>query len=141
MPASRVDQEQLDTSVQATKAALRAVARRIQLLDEELPSPIAGSPAINQIAPALILPGVGPQVASQLVVSAGDNPERLCSEAALAHLCGAAPLPASSGRIDRHRLNLGGDHHANNALHTVVLNRMKYDPNTDATSNAGPRRA
>lgn len=128
----RVEEGQLDAPVQATKAALRAVARRIQLLDEEIA--IADrriGPAITQIAPAtLALPGVGPQVASQLVVSAGDNPERLRSEAALAHLCGAAPLPASSGRTDRHRLNRGGDRHANNALHTVVLNRMKYDPNT-----------
>lgn len=139
----RVEEGQLDAPVQATKAALRAVARRIQLLDEEIA--IADrriGPAITQIAPAtLALPGVSPQAASQLVVSAGDNPERLRSEAALAHLCGAAPLPASSGRTDRHRLNRGGDRHANNALHTVVLNRMSTTQTPDATSNAGPQRA
>ncbi|SCF40329.1 transposase, partial [Micromonospora mirobrigensis] len=56
----------------------------------------------------------------------------LRSEAALAHLCGAAPIPASSGRIDRHRLNRGGDRAANNALHTIVLSRMRYDPRTRA---------
>ncbi|SCF17838.1 transposase, partial [Micromonospora mirobrigensis] len=64
--------------------------------------------------------------------TAGDNPDRLRSEAALAHLCGAAPIPASSGRIDRHRLNRGGDRAANNALHTIVLSRMRYDPRTRA---------
>ncbi|MFE1829986.1 transposase, partial [Streptomyces yangpuensis] len=66
----------------------------------------------------------------QLLASAGDNPDRLRSEAAFAHLCGAAPVPASSGRTNRHRLNRGGDRAANNALHTIVLVRMKYDQRT-----------
>jgi transposase len=64
--------------------------------------------------------------------TAGDNPDRLRSEAALAHLCGTAPLPASSGRTDRHRLNRGGDRAANTALHTIALCRMRYDPRTKA---------
>ena len=72
-------------------------------------------------------------VAAQLMVTAGDNPERLRSEASLAHLCGAAPLPASSGRTDRHRPNRGGDRHANNARHTVVLSRMSHDPRTQSS--------
>jgi transposase len=128
----RVDEEQLDTPVQATKAALRAVARRIQLLDDEIAlADRRISSTITAIAPAtMALPGVGPQVASQLAITAGDNPDRLRSEAALAHLCGAAPLPASSGRTDRHRLNRGGDRHANNALHTVVLTRMRHHLDT-----------
>ena len=65
-----------------------------------------------------------------MLATAGDNPDRLRSEAALAHLCGAAPIPASSGRKDRHRLNRGGDRAANNALHTIVLCRMRYEPRT-----------
>ena len=84
-------------------------------------------------APRLIaLPGVGPQVAGQLLTTLGDNPERLHSEAAFAHLCGVAPIPASSGRTHRHRLNRGGDRAANNALYVVVLGRLRYHPRTRA---------
>jgi len=132
--AFRIDLDQLERPAMATKAALRAVARRVQDLDAEIA--LADErlvPAVTRLAPTtLALSGVGPQVAAQLMVTAGDNPERLRSEAALAHLCGAAPLPASSGRTDRHRLNRGGDRHANNALHTIVLSRMRHDPTTQA---------
>jgi transposase len=71
-----------------------------------------------------------PEVAGQLLATAGDNPDRLRSEAALAHLCGAAPISASSGRTDRHRLNRGGDRAANR--YTIALCRMRYDPTTQA---------
>jgi len=80
----------------------------------------------------LALPGVGPEVAGQILVTAGDNPDRLRSEAAFAHLCGVAPIPASSGRTHRHRLNRGGDRGANNALYIVVLGRLRYDSRTRA---------
>lgn len=84
-------------------------------------------------APALLaLQGVGPEVAGQLLTTAGDNPDRLRSEAALAHLCGVAPIPASSGRTHRHRLNRGGDRAANNELYTIVMCRLRYDPKTRA---------
>ena len=76
--------------------------------------------------------GVGPEVAGQLLVTAGDNPDRLRSEAAFAHLCGVAPLPASSGRTDRHRLNRGGDRAAHCALYRIVLCRLRHDPATQA---------
>jgi transposase len=66
--------------------------------------------------------------AGPLLSSAGDNPDRLRSEAAFAHLCGVAPIPASSGKTRRHRLNRGGDRGANNALYTVVLTRLRCDP-------------
>jgi transposase len=83
--------------------------------------------------PALLaLPGVGPEVAGQVLISAGDNFDRIKSEAAFAHLCGAAPIPASSGRTHRHRLNRGGDRGANNALYVVVPGRLRYDPRTRA---------
>jgi transposase len=83
--------------------------------------------------PALLeLFGVGPETAGQLLASAGDNPERMRSEGAFAHLAGVAPIPASSGRTHRHRLNRGGDRAANNALHTIVLTRMRFDERTRA---------
>jgi hypothetical protein len=83
--------------------------------------------------PTLIgLSGVGTDVAGQLLVTAGDNPQRLRSEAAFAMLCGAAPLPASSGRTHRHRLNRGGDRQANAALYRIVLCRLRWDLRTRA---------
>lgn len=116
----------------ATKTSLRHLARRHQHLGQEIAELDADiAPLVAAAAPALLaLPGVGPEVAGQLLVSAGDNPTRLRSEAAFAHLCGVAPIPASSGRTDRHRLNRGGDRAANNALHTIVLSRLRYDPRT-----------
>lgn len=76
--------------------------------------------------------GVGPQTAATLIAVAGDNPERLHSEAALAALCGVSPLPASSGKTIRHRLNRGGDRQANNALWTIAMVRMRSEPRTRA---------
>lgn len=116
----------------AAKNALRRLARRHRLLDEEIAELDAQiAPLVRQTAPRLLdLFGVGPETAGQLLVSAGQNPERMRSEAAFAHLTGAAPIPASSGRTHRHRLNRGGDRAANNALHTIVLVRMRYDQRT-----------
>jgi transposase len=74
--------------------------------------------------------GVGPNTAAILLSVAGDNPERLKSEAALAALCGVNPLPASSGKTIRHRLNRGGSRAANNALWTIAMVRMRSDPRT-----------
>ncbi len=76
--------------------------------------------------------GVGPQTAAILIAVAGDNPERLRNEAALAALCGASPLQASSGKTTRHRLNRGGDRSANNALWTIAMVRMRSEPRTQA---------
>ncbi|OZM75358.1 transposase, partial [Pseudonocardia sp. MH-G8] len=114
--------------------ALRSLARRHQQLSaeiDELDKLI--EPLVTQINPTLIeLFGVGPDSAGQLLVTAGNNPERLRSEAAFAMLCGAAPLPASSGRSHRHRLNRGGDRQANAALYRIVLSRLRHDPRTRA---------
>ena len=74
--------------------------------------------------------GVGPQTAAILISVAGDNPERLKNEAALAALCGTSPLQASSGKTVRHRLNRGGDRSANNALWTIAMVRMRSEPRT-----------
>lgn len=130
--ASRPDLKRAGEPVVAAKLALRALARRHQRLTEEieeLEETIA--PLVTKIAPALLaLNGVGPDVAGQLLVSAGENPERLRSEAAFAMLCGAAPLPASSGRTHRHRLNRGGDRAANAALYRIALCRLRWDERT-----------
>lgn len=112
----------------ATKTALRRLARRCQHLALEIHEADHELEALTRIAAPDLLarPGVGPEVTAQLLTTAGDNPDRLRSEAAFALLCGASPLLASSGRTDRHRLNRGGDRHANSALHTVVLSRMRH---------------
>jgi transposase len=84
-----------------------------------------------EAAPALCgLTGVGPDVAGALLVAAGDNPERLRSDAAFASLCGVSPVPASSGKTNRHRLNRGGDRIANNALWRIVMVRLTCDQRT-----------
>jgi transposase len=80
----------------------------------------------------LAVHGVGTDIAGQLLITAGDNPERLKSEASFAALCGVSPLLASSGKTNRHRLNRGGDRAANSALHRVVIVRMKSHPETRA---------
>jgi transposase len=74
----------------------------------------------------MALHGVGPKTAGQLVTTAGDNPDRLRSDAAFAHLCGAAPIPASSGNTHHHRLNRGGDRQANKALYRIAIVRMRH---------------
>jgi transposase len=81
-------------------------------------------PLVTARAPALLtLHGVGPETAALLLITAGDHPDRLRSEAAWAHLCGTAPIPASSGKRTRHRLNPGGDRQANHALWRIVITR------------------
>ena len=132
--AFRIDEKRTDDPVTATKAAMRALARRITSLQEEIRAadhriaPLTASVAPRTVA----LFGVGAEIAGQMLVTAGDNPERLRSEAAFAHLCAAAPIPASSGRTDRHRLNRGGDRAANAALYLVVVTRMRrHQPTRD----------
>jgi len=80
----------------------------------------------------LALYGVGPHTAALLLIAAGDHPGRLRSEAAWAHLCAAAPIPASSGKTVRHRLNPGGDRQASHALWRIVFTRPGSDPATRA---------
>jgi transposase len=118
----------------ATKTALAALGRRVVALDEEkgrLDALLAV--IVAKTAPLLLeLHGFGVDTAAALLVTAGDNPDRLRSEAAWAHLCGVAPIPASSGKVTRYRLNRGGDRQANSALWTIVITRMSSDPRTRA---------
>jgi transposase len=118
----------------ATRIALRELGRRVQFLDaqlERLDELII--PLVTNRAPGLLsLYGVGPDTAALLLTAAGDHPERLRSEAAWAHLCGVAPIPASSGKVSRHRLNRGGNREANHALWRIVITRMSSHPDTRA---------
>ena len=118
----------------ASRRALRHLARRYaQLTDEinELGHDL--DRLVSQAAPNLVAQhGVGTDVAAKLLIAAGDNPERITNEAAFAALCGVNPIPASSGKITRHRLNRGGDRQANNALWTVAMVRLSHDPTTRA---------
>jgi transposase len=130
--ALRPDRTRCDDPAMAVKTALRSLARRHQRLTEEITDldELIG-PLVAQINPALVQAhGVGPDVAGQLLVTAGDNPQRMRSEAAFAMLCGVAPLPASSGKTHRHRLNHGGDRDANCALWRIAITRMATDPHT-----------
>ncbi len=76
------------------------------------------------------MPGIGTENAATLLVVAGDNPQRLRSEASFASLCGVSPIEASSGKVVRHRLNRGGNREANRALYMICLARMRRDRST-----------
>jgi transposase len=112
----------------AAKFALRSLARRYQELDSELQGLVEAITKLTaEISPGLVSTfGIGPDTAANLLVAAGDNPERMRSEAAFSMLCGASPVDASSGKQIRHRLNRGGDRKANASLHRVVLTRMRW---------------
>ena len=123
------------TSVTATaKHSLRAIAQRWQHLHAEITSHQHQLKIlVDQLAPQLSTAvGIGPDTASALLIALGQNAGRLHSEAAFAKLCGACPIPASSGKTTRHRLNRGGHRQANAALHRIVIVRMKYHDPTRA---------
>jgi transposase len=128
----RPDETALAEPVQGVKAALRAVAQRVQQLDQEISRADQRlATLVGRAAPRLLkLHAIGVDHAGQLLTTAGDNPERLRGEAAFAHLCGTAPIPASSGTTHRHRLHRGGDRDANRALHLAVVVRMRWCPRT-----------
>jgi hypothetical protein len=123
--------QQLDATA-ATKTALRTLARRHQLLDQEITELDAHLKTLTaHAAPRLLAePGIGPQIAARLLLVAGDNPSRIRNDSALAALCGASPVEASSGKTTRHRLNRGGDRQANSALWLIANNRMIHRPLT-----------
>jgi transposase len=118
----------------AAKFALRSVARRHQQLSKEISELDEQlDRLVGELAPELVaVEGIGTDTAASLLIAAGDNPERLRNEAAFAHLCGAAPIPASSGKSVRHRLNRHGNRDANRALYVVAVCRMSRDDRTRA---------
>ncbi len=116
----------------ATKFALRSVACRYETLSKEIARLDAQlDRLVARAAPRLVCaPAIGTNHAATLLVAAGDNPERLRSEASFASLCGVSPIEASSGRVVRHRLNRGGNRDANRALHMICVVRMGRDRRT-----------
>jgi transposase len=116
----------------ALQIALQRLAHRATELRAEIDAATRQLTAmVTKTAPnTLNMFGVGPNVAAQLLCTVGDNPHRITSEAALAKLCGTAPIPASSGKTTRHRLHRGGDRDANAAIYFIVLTRMQRDQTT-----------
>lgn len=126
--AMRPDRSSAADPSTAVRIALRDLARRERTLGTEIKQLDELIADLTQQAnPALLeQPGVGPETAAELLQAVGDNPHRLRSEGAFAMLCGVAPLPASSGRTQRHRLNRNGNRQANRALHLIAVVRMRH---------------
>jgi transposase len=123
-----------DVALHGIKTAAVILARRVHALDAELAVIDEQLELlVKAAAPELLsIFGVGVDTAAVLVVTAGDNPQRITTEGAWAMLCGIAPIPATSGKIDnRFRLNSGGDRHANNAIWRIVITRLgQHEPRT-----------
>jgi hypothetical protein len=130
----RPDRQRLTDPVQASKLALRTLASRIRALDAEITRLDEHlKHLVRTVAPrTMALLGIGAGHAGQLLVTAGQNITRLRSEAAFAHLCAVDPIPASSGKTTRHRLNPGRDRDANAALHLIAVVRLRYCDRTKA---------
>jgi transposase len=122
-----------DPVTAATKASLSSLAHRIEGLDRELAELDTRIEVllVATVPELLDVFGVGPDTAAALVMAAGDNPERLHSESAWAHLCGVAPVPKGSGKTNgKVKAHDGGDRQANSALWRIVMVRIAHDPET-----------
>ncbi|MCK8437474.1 IS110 family transposase [Streptomyces sp. D2-8] len=130
--ASRCEAASEESVVQATRITLGLLAQRIGRLSEEIRDVEARlTRLVEGHAPQLLdVVGIGPDTAVALLITVGDNPERLDSEASFAALCGVSPVERSSGRRNYRRLNRGGDRQANAALHRIVFTRLRVDPRT-----------
>jgi transposase len=130
----RPDTERLSEPVNAAKLALRSLARRIALLDDEIAElDTQLTPLVATAAPrTTALLGISTGHAGQLLITAGQNIDRLHNEGAFAALCGASPIPVASGKRGRYRLNPGGDRQANRALHMIAVCRLRHCPKTRA---------
>ena len=134
LAAWRPDLADYRNVVSAYKITLKSLGRRyLELHDEiaDLDSMIGA--IVDELAPSLVARNsIGHGAAAQLLLTAGDNVQRLQSEASFAALCGVSPVPASSGKTTRHRLNRGGDRAANSSLHIIAIGRLRTDPRTKA---------
>ena len=133
--AARLRARRGDPASFGTKVALATLGRRVLALEAEIAHlDELLAELVTDVAPELLgIFGIGIDTAAVLLATAGDNAQRVRSEAAFARLCGVAPLPASSGKTTgRHRLNQGGDRQANQALWRIVLTRMAFDLRTRA---------
>ena len=124
----RPDPTRLSEPDQAAKTALRSLARRIADLDTEISDLDASlTGLVRATAPRLLArPQVGIHAAAQLLITAGQNPERIATDAAFARLVGVAPIPASSGQSHRMRLHRGGDRQANKTIHMIAVGRLRH---------------
>lgn len=127
-------QPQGDSPLSTVKRCLRRLAVRITELTSEITAADADLDRLTrQLAPSMRSRlGFGPETTAQLLITAGDNPDRIGSEAALAGLCGVSPVQASSGKSRYYRLNRGGDRQANRALHMIILCRLRHHQPTRA---------
>ncbi len=134
LAASRPDLTAYRDVESAYRIGLKSLARRyVELHDEIADLDVMIKAIVAELAPELISrSSIGSNSAAQLLLTAGDNPERLKSEAGFAALCGVSPVPASSGKTVRHRLNRGGDRAANSALHIIAIGRLRTDEKTKA---------
>lgn len=124
----------ITSTVASAKASLRAIARRWLLLNAEIQEHDAHLETLTTAAAPELLKahGMAAGTAAEMLIVVGDNPDRIHSEAAFAKICGVCPIPASSGKTNRHRLNRGGNRQANAALYRVVIVRMRgHQPTLD----------
>jgi transposase len=130
--ALRPDLERLDEPFHAAKFALRQLSRRVKAFDEEIKDVDTHlARLVAECAPHLLsCLGIGTQHAAQLLITAGQNLDRLRNDGAFARLCGVAPIPISSGKTNRMRLHRGGDRRANSTLHLIAVARLRLDPRT-----------
>jgi transposase len=124
----------IDDPAVTVRRMLRRLAKRIQILDEEITEANHELESIlAEHAPNLLaVNGVGTEAAGQMLTTAGQNIDRLKSESSLARMCGVAPIPASSGKTIRHRLHRGGDRDANSSIYLIVVNRLRWHEPTKA---------
>ena len=134
LAAWRPDLSDYRNLTSAYRIALKSLGRRyLELHDEIADLDVMIAKLVDELAPELIARNsIGYESAAQLLLTAGDNSARLQSEASFAALCGVSPVPASSGKVSRHRLNRGGDRAANSALHIVAIGRLRTDARTKA---------
>ncbi|WP_222721444.1 IS110 family transposase [Actinomadura sp. HBU206391] len=120
--------EAMETPADAARYTLRTLARRHRSLSQEIDIHERILQTLTErAAPELTsVFGIGSDSAAELLIVAGDNPERIQGEAVFAKLCGVCPIPASSGKTNRHRLYRGGHRQANAALHRIALIRMRF---------------
>ena len=134
LAAWRPDLGEYRNVLSAYRITLKSLGRRyLELHDEIADLDVMIGGIVSELAPSLVARNsIGRECAAQLLLTAGHNSERLRSEASFAALCGVSPVPASSGKVTRHRLNRGGDRAANSALHIIAICRLRTDPRSKA---------